>query len=256
MKEYTVKQLAKLANISVRTLHYYDEIDLLKPSVVRENGYRYYGNQELVKLQQILFFKELEFPLAEIKKMLTAPNYSSLEALNDQQHLLEMKKVRIDGLINTIKKTINNLKGGEKMNNDDLFDSFDEQEIEKYKKEAQQKWGHTDAYKQSVQRTKGWTKTDYKRVKAEGEALARQIANAMDKGLKDPEVQALVTKHYNAIAQFYDLPYEMYRNLGKMYVQDQRFTAYYERFRPGLAQFLCDAIAYYCDTQKKDLGNS
>lgn len=248
---YTVKQLAKSAGISVRTLHYYDEIGLLKPSFLKENGYRYYGEKELLKLQQILFFRELEFPLEDIGKIVNASDFDVLGALKDQKQLLELKKKRIEGLLQTIDTTVRSLKGGENMSNDDMYGSFTKDELEKYKEEAKQRWGHTDAYKQSIERTKNWTKEDYKKVEEEGKKLTQSIAEHMNKGIESKEVQSLIEQHFNSLRQFYEPSYEMYRGLGKMYVEDHRFTRYYEKFRHGLAQFMCDAIAYYCDMHEK-----
>lgn len=245
---YTVNQLAQLAGVSARTLHYYDEIGLLKPSFIKENGYRYYQEKELVRLQQILFFRELEFPLEDITKMLSAPNFNQQEALKDQKKLLELKKKRITDLISSIDKT---LKGGETMNNNDLFASFDDKELKENMEEAKKRWGHTDAYKQSMERTKHWTKADYNRIKEEGKKFTQQLADAMDLDVKSDEVQKLVVQHHKGIETFYDCSYEMYRGLGNMYVNDPRFTAFYDKFRPGLAQWLRDAINYYCDTHEQ-----
>src|SRR5256885_15216774 len=122
--KYTVNQLGKLAGISIRTLHHYDQIGLLKPSYTKANGYRYYEEKELLKLQQILFFKELEFPLEQIKEILNAPGFDTLTALRDQRKMLQIKKDRIDGLLLTIEKTIKNKEGGKKMKNDDLYGGF------------------------------------------------------------------------------------------------------------------------------------
>jgi len=248
---YTIKQLADIAGISVRTLHYYDEVGLLKPSSIKENGYRYYAENEVLRLQQILFFRELEFSLDQIAKMLNSPNFDRKEALKDQKKLLNLKKERIERLLASLEKTINSMKGGDKMTNSDLFGSFTDDEMKQYKEEAQQRWGHTDAYKQSVQRTKNWTKADYKKVAIEGETITRAIAENIEKGIESKEVQRQIEKHFKHISQFYDCSYEMYRNLGKMYVDDKRFTAYYDNFHPGLAEFMHNAIDIYCKTHEK-----
>ncbi len=245
---YTVNQLAKLAGVSVRTLHYYDEIGLLAPSYVKDNGYRCYADAELLRLQQILFFRELEFPLSDIVRMMNAPDFDRTEALKDQKRLLELKRTRLDGLLHTIQSTLDKTKGGEKtMNNDDLFASFGDDQLTEYQEEAKKRWGNTDAYKQSMERTKHWTKADYERIKKEGEAFTRELAMAMDKDIKSTEVQMLVQKHYDSIKYFYEAPISMYRNLADMYVNDPRFAKYYDRYKPGLAKWLRDAIHYYCD---------
>lgn len=245
---YTVKQLAALSGVSIRTLHYYDGIGLLKPSYIKENGYRCYEKKELLKLQQILFFKELDFPLEEIFKMLNAQDFNRNEALKDQKKLLLIKKSRIEKLIQTID---NNLKGGENMSNDDLFASFNDDELVENMKEAKSRWGHTDAYKQSVERTKNWTKADYELVKKEAEAFNKELASVMGKDINSDEVQSLIEKHYRGIQYFYDCPYDVYRGLGEMYVSDPRFTKTYDKVKPGLAVFLRNAISYYCDQHQQ-----
>lgn len=247
---YTVHELSKLAGVSTRTLHYYDEIGLLKPSSVKENGYRQYGEKELLKLQQILFFRELDFPLKEIMKMITSSGFDMREALNGHKKLLRVKGDRIRRLLITIDRTIEKLKGGDKMKNDDLFASFDDTQMKKYREEAKRRWGHTEAYKQSMQRTKHWTKEDYRHIKEKGDAFTKELARAMDMDFKSNEVQELIRQHHEGIEVFYDLPLNGYRLIGNMYVEDKRFTAFYERYRTGLAQFMKNAINYYCDTHK------
>ncbi|CAN5177115.1 MerR family transcriptional regulator [soil metagenome] len=248
---YTVKKLADLSSISVRTLHYYDEIGLLEPSYVALNGYRYYEEAELLKLQQILFFKELDFNLEDIVEMLSSPGFKKLEALEDQKKLLEGKRKRLRKLIITIEKTIETLKGDETMNANNMFDAFTDEELEKLKEETKEKWGETDAYKQSIERTKYWTKADYDRIKEEGIKCAQKLAEAMNLDVKSPEVQSLIHQHHQGIEIFYDCSVEMYRGLGQMYVSDKRFTIYYDKFKPGLAAWLQKAIEYYCDTYEK-----
>lgn len=248
---YTVKQLAKIAGVTVRTLHYYDEIGLLKPSFIKENGYRYYEEKELVKLQQILFFRELEFPLENIVQMLKTPEYNALEALADQRTLLEMKRARLDGLLETLEKTMKMLKEGGKMSTDELFASFADNQIEQYKEEVKVRWGTTDMYKQSAERTRQWTTQKFEQIKEEGRAITSALSKLMEKGVASTEVQEQIERHFQHINRFYDCSYEMYRNLGNMYSEDQRFAENYNTVAPHLAEFLRDAIAYYCNTQKK-----
>jgi MerR family transcriptional regulator, thiopeptide resistance regulator len=246
---YSIHQLAKLAGVSVRTLHYYDEIGLLRPSFVRPNGYRMYERKELVKLQEILFFRELEFPLAQIMTIMNAKNFSSQEALKDQRQLLRIKRERIDKLIATIDVR---LKGGENgMDDAQLFGSFDQRQMDEYKEEAKKRWGNTEAWKQSQERTKHWTKEDYKRIADEGNKLTAELAKLMDRGAEDAGVQKMIAKHYQSIQAFYDCSLDMYRGLGQLYVDDPRFTAFYDKFAPGMAKFMQQAIAHYCDTHSK-----
>jgi len=248
---YTVKQLAKAAGVTVRTLHYYDAIGLLKPSFIKNNGYRYYQEKELVKLQQILFFRELEFPLNEIVQMVNTPAYNTLEALADHRKLLEMKRERLESLLATVDKTIKKLKEGEVISSDDLFASFTHSHIEQYKGEIKAKWGHTNAYQQSVNRTKQWTKKDFDLIKEEGLAITLSLSRLMDKGIASAEVQEHIERHFQHINRFYDCSYEMYRQLGEMYNEDQRFAETYNNIAPHLAVFMRDAIAYYCSQHTK-----
>ena len=249
---YTVKQLAALAGITTRTLHYYDEIGLLKPSFIAGNGYRYYSEKELLLLQQILFFRELEFSLEEIVNIINSSTFNPKQALEEQKKLLTMKKSKLECLINTIDNTIGHMKGGADMTNDDFFNGFSDDQMNQYKEEAKKRWGHTDAYRQSRERTKNWSKEDYKRIKEDGETLTKELAAAMDLDIKSKEVQTLIAKHHKGIEKFYDCSYEMYRGLGNMYADDPRFTATYDKFRPGLAKWLQKAINYYCDKNQKD----
>lgn len=246
---YTVRQLAKIAGVSIRTIHYYDEIGLLKPAFVKENGYRGYGEAELLKLEQILFFKELEFSLEEIVQIMNASDFDTLTALTDQKKYLELKEAKLKRQIITINKAINTLKGGEKIMQTSTTTIQDK--MEEYKKEAKARWGNTDAYKQSQKRTANWTKADYDRVAADTQSLTKELAVTMDKGFDSPEFQALVERHHQAIEVFYDCSPEMYRGLASMYVTDPRFRAFYDKFRPGLAELLHKAINYYCDQKEK-----
>jgi DNA-binding transcriptional MerR regulator len=248
---YTVKRLARVAGVTVRTLHYYDAIGLLKPSFIKKNGYRCYEEKELLKLQQILFFRELEFPLDAIVQIVNTPEYDPLEALADQRRLLEMKRRRLDGLLSTIDETMERLRKGEAMGSSDLFDSFADGQIEQYKEEVKERWGHTDAYRQSVERTKKWKKDDFERIKGEGQVITLSLSKLMEKGVASAEVQEQIERHFQYIKQFYDCSYEMYRGLGKMYSEDQRFAANYNNVAPHLADFMRDAVAYYCDEHEK-----
>ncbi len=248
---YTVQQLATMASISVRTLHYYDEIGLLHPSSVAKNGYRHYEDKELVRLQHILFFRELDFPLEEIKQMLDRPTFQIIEALRDQKKLMQLKRKRMDGLIQSIEKTIMMMQTHTPLQNEELYDAFKDNEVKQYQAEVKQRWGNTDAYTQSMARVSKMTKQEMEKLKANGKALTQRLADAMDKVPGHPDVQILIAEHYNGIQLFYECPPTMYRTLGQMYVDDPRFTAYYDKFRPGLAVFVRDAITHYCNEREK-----
>lgn len=248
---YTIKQLATLANISVRTLHYYDELGLLKPYAVSDNGYRHYTDSQLHKLQQILFFRELDFSLGQIKDILESDTYDELRALEDQKKLLLMKKKRLENVIQTVDETMIRVKGGEGMKNDTLFKSFNDADIAQFKDEVAARWGNTDAYRQSIERTKHWTKEDYKKKVAESKAFIQLLADAMQYDIKSEHVQLLMARQYEQINAYYDCSYEMFRNLAKMYIVDPRFTKTYDDVKPGLAQFVHDAMLYYASEHER-----
>lgn len=248
---YTVKKVADLAGITVRTLHYYDEIGLLRPTVSKENSYRFYTEQDLLMLQQILFFRELEFSLEQIKEMMADPAFDGVKALEEQKKLLLIKRNRLGSLLRTIDQTIKSRKGGDRMNDDQVFSGFDEKQMEAYKEEAKKRWGHTSAWKQSEERTRNWTKEDYKRVARQGQEWTQKLAELRDKGcaVDSSEVQVMIGEHYNSLRTFYEPNLEMYRGLGQMYVDDPRFTAYYDRFGEGLAVFMRDAMQVFIAAQ-------
>jgi DNA-binding transcriptional MerR regulator len=247
---YTVKQLARIAGVTIRTLHYYDEIGLLKPSFINENGYRYYEEKELLKLQQILFFRELEFSLEHILRMFQAPTYSPLEALAEQRMLLQMKRARLDGLLEMIEQTIEKLKKGEHMSNAELFSPFDDSQIEQYKEEVRARWGETEAYKQSHERMRSWTKQDAEQIQEESQSITLAMAALLGRDVADAEVQAQIERHFRHLNRFYDCSYTMYRNLGNMYCDDPRFAEHYNRVAPHLAAFMRDAIVHYCSVHE------
>lgn len=246
---YTINQLAQLAGVSARTLRYYDQIGLLKPSFIARNGYRTYQQAELIRLQHILFFRELDFSLADIRRIIDSPDFHVLASLEDQKALLQLQKKRLTQLIKTINTTITRMNNNEPINNKELYDAFADDDIKEYQAEAKERWGNTNAYKQSMERVSKMTKAEMDKLKADGKKFTQTLADHMDLPVDHSDVQALIEQHYQGINFFYDCSLVMYRNLGQMYVDDPRFTAYYEKFRPGLAVFMRDAIAYYCDAQ-------
>ncbi|MHB8896384.1 MAG: MerR family transcriptional regulator [Candidatus Geothermincolia bacterium] len=247
--QYTIGQLARLAGISARTLHYYDERGLLKPTSVRPNGYRCYENSDLVKLQQILFFRELDFPLEEIGRMINSPGFDVSEALRDQRRLIELKRARLDALLDSIDATLSSIEEGNDMAAEELYGSFTREQIDEYKQEVRDKWGDR-ALTQSEERTRGWTAADYSRVEDEGKEIAGTIARLMDRGPADAEVQEQVERYFQHICRFYDCTLEIFRGLGEMYVRDERFAAYFRRIDPGLPGFMREAMACYCSKRE------
>ncbi|MES3005171.1 MAG: MerR family transcriptional regulator [Patescibacteria group bacterium] len=247
---YTVQKLATLAGISARTLHYYDEIGLLSPTRILRNGYRQYDEPELLKLQQIMFYRELEFPLEDIKKILENKNFDMQKALSDHRGLLELKQKRLKELLKTIDKTIKKISKKNNMKDDELYSAFDDAEMKQYAEEAKQRWGKTDAWKQSQERTKGWTKADYSKLKEDGDKWMKNFVLHMEHGHDSEIVQNLISEHYNSLRTFYEPNMEMYRGLAQMYVEDPRFAAYFAKYHPDLPTFFQKAIFFFCDNRK------
>jgi DNA-binding transcriptional MerR regulator len=249
---YTVKQLADLAGISVRTLHFYDQAGILKPARTEANGYRYYEEKELLKLQQILFFRELDFPVREIKRIISSPYFDMNSALRDQRKLIELKKNRLNRLMKTIDQTIQKINQEKNMEDKDLYGNFSKEEMDRYTEEARQKWGNTDAFKQSQERVKKMGKAGLNQVLKESGLLTQEIAECMKKG-EDPKsarVQALIARHYDGLRAFYEPNFQIYRGLAGAYIGDERFKANYEKVAEGLAQYMHDAMIHYCDTHE------
>ncbi|MCX6027892.1 MAG: MerR family transcriptional regulator [Chloroflexi bacterium] len=250
MKVRTVRQLATLAGISVRTLHHYDQIKLLKPSARTEAGYRLYGEADLLRLQQILFFKELDFPLAEIQAILDRPGFDQAQALRNHRRMLGERAERLARLLRTVDRTIAKLTGEDTMpvTDEELYEGFSPKEREEYKgyeAEARERWGEMAA--ESQHHVRQMSKAQWQAVKDEGDAVSRLMAELMGRPVSDPQVQAAMARQHAWIENFYPCSAEIFRGLGQMYVDDQRFTANYDKYRPGLAVFMRDAMTYYAE---------
>ena len=248
---YTVQQLADLAGISVRTLHHYDEIGLLKPSRIKLNGYRSYEETELLSLQQILFFKELKFPLSEIAKIIKDPNFKMETALKDQKKMLELKKKRLDNLTRTIDRTIKKINKQKNMEDKELYEGLSNEKMEEYAKEAKERWGNTEAYKESAKRVAKMSKDQMTKIQKDADALMKEIAENMDLPPGSEKTQSLIKKHYDGLKIFYEPSAQMYRGLGNMYVSDPRFTAYYDKYAIGLAKYMNDAMSIFSENLEK-----
>lgn len=242
---YTVKKVASIANISVRTLHHYDAIGLLKPESVSESGYRLYSDKDLERLQQILFYRELGFDLKEIKRIMNSPLYDRKTALEEHRLMLTAQRKRIDTLIASVDKTLDAVKKGKKMTAEEMFEGLDKAQVDEWTKEAYEKYDKA-LVDESVRRTSKYTKEDWVRIMAEGKKNHDDIAALMDKGPADPEVQRLIGEWHAMICKYYyECTMEIFRGLGELYVNDPRFKANYEQIKPGMAQFMHDAIMIY-----------
>ena len=216
-----------------------------------DNGYWQYEGKELIKLQQILFFRELNFHLLEIKRILDAPGFQITAALADQKKLIELKRKRLAGLIKTIDKTINKINNKTIMADKDLYNGFSDEEMKKFEEETKQRWGGTDIYKQSTERLAKMSKEDMTRIQKEDEELIEEIVANMGKGPAGAEVQKLIARHYNNLRHFYEPNLEIYRGLGQMYANDKRFAKHFDHYKSGMARFMAKAIAAFCDEQSK-----
>lgn len=244
-----------MAGISVRMLHHYDKIGLLKPESVNAAGYRLYSDENLNRLQQILFFKELNFPLQEIKAILDSPNFDKKEALKVHRQLLLEKKIRLEKIIQSVDKTISSIEGGIKMNKKEVLGAFDMTEIEehqkKYSEEVKNKYENTSAYKESNEKTSKYTKEDWNNIMKDWDIIYKKLANLMDKNPDDEEVQEYIHQFREHISKnFYDCTPEIFRGLGELYVNDERFTNNIDKYTVGLSKFLREAINVYCDNIK------
>jgi MerR family transcriptional regulator, thiopeptide resistance regulator len=241
-----IGEVAKLAHVSVRTLHHYDCLGLLQPSGRSAAGYRLYTAEDLERLQTVLFYKELGFGLGEIRDLLAEPGFDRREALRAQRALLARRSGRIDAMLALIDKTLAAMDEGIPMERSDLFQVFGEFDPAEHEAEAEERWGDTEAYEESARRTRRYTKEDWTRFKAESDAVNRAIATLMDDGIAadDPRAVDAVERHRLLIdTWFYPCSREMHKNLGRMYVADPRFAATYEKIRPGMAAYMRDATA-------------
>ncbi len=236
----TVNEVSKLVGVSVRTLHHYDAIGLLKPTKVTQAGYRLYDDAALWRLQSILLFRELEFPLKEIKTILNSPNFDTSQALAQQIELLELKHKHIGQLISFAREI--QKKGVEKMN----FQVFDKSEIEQYKAEAKEKWGHTKEYQEYEQRQS--EKQGFDDAAMQMMELFCQLGALKDLPPADKAVQEKIGSLQSFITEnYYTCTKQIMHGLGQMYIQDERFRKNIDKAGgEGTAEFVSRAIEIYC----------
>jgi DNA-binding transcriptional MerR regulator len=241
---YTVKQLSNLAGISARTLHYYDEIGLLKPSSVGENGYRYYGDEAVLRLQQILFYRELGFSLNEIKLVVGNPDFNVMEALQTHKLALGQRVERLNRLISTVDNTINHLKGNKEMSKIQLFAAFSEEKEKKYFAEAEQIYDPV-IVKTSQKKWNGYSKEDKQRIGEEGNMAYEAVVAAIPLGAASPQAQAGVELWRKHMDYFWNPNLDQLLGLAEMYNTDERFKANFDKIDPRLAEFMREAVKVY-----------
>ena len=236
-----IKEFAEFTGVSVRTLHYYDEIGLLPPAFVdRSTGYRFYDENSLLRMQEILFYRELDFSLKSIQEILSSPNYEKDRALKEQKQLLTLKKERLERLISAIDGA---------MKGENVMNAFDNSEFEKHKAEVKEKWGKTEAYKEHSEKTKNYSNGKWNDLAQEMDQIMAEFAFCMKNG-EAPDsagAQHLVKMLQNHITQnYYNCTNQILAGLGEMYVADERFRNNIDKHGDGTAAFVCEAIRIYC----------
>ncbi|MEH7417796.1 MerR family transcriptional regulator [Neobacillus drentensis] len=253
--EYTVQKLASLAGISTRTLRYYDEIGILKPARINSSGYRIYGQAEVDRLQQILFYRELDVSLDKIKDIVTDPFFDGTAALRDHRDKLLEKKKQLDLLIANVDKTIALTEGRRKMSNQEKFEGFKKKMIEEnertYGKEIRRKYGN-DQVVQSNAKVMNMSEEQHNEVTTLAESITVTLAEAFKTGDPAGELAQKAAELHKQWLCYYWTEYskDAHSGLAQMYVDDERFTAYYDKEQPGMAKFLRDAIYIYTGMKK------
>ncbi len=244
-RSLTVGAVARLAGITVRTLHHYDEIGLLHPSGRSDAGYRRYADGDLDRLQRILFFRELGFGLDQIKDAMTDGGADASAHLRRQHAMLRDRIGRLQRMASAVEKAMEARTMGIKLTPEERFEVFGDFDPDQHAAEVKERWGDTDAYRESARRTKGYTKADWQRIKDEGQAAVDKLVAAMQSGKPATSEEAMAGAEAHRLQidrNFYPCSYEMHVGLAEMYLADPRFTATYEKVAPGLAQYLHDAI--------------
>jgi len=249
---YTVKQLAKLSNVSVRTLHWYDKIGLLKPAYYGDNNYRYYEEEQLLTLQQILFFRELGFKLHDIQRMLVSNDFDKIKALHTHKQALEKNIKCMNKLIRTIDKTISHLTGVKTMKLEDIFDGFTKEKQKLYYDYLLERGVSEEIIQKSKEKTKNWSTDDWLDHKSAADKVQTDLISGI-KGGKKPnssEVQKIIERHYKLTCKIWIPDQSSYISLGELYGSHPDFVEFYKKQHPKLLEFLQAAITVYA---KKNL---
>ncbi|WP_030177336.1 MerR family transcriptional regulator [Streptomyces sp. NRRL S-813] len=242
---YTVGQVAGFAGVTVRTLHHYDDVGLLVPGERSHAGHRRYSDADLDRLQQILFYRELGFPLEEVAALLDDPAADPRAHLRRQHELLTARIEKLQKMAAAVEHAMEARKMGINLTPEEKFEVFGDHDPDQYADEVEERWGDTEAYRQSRQRTAGYTKQDWKRVTDELNAIHHRMGDLLAQGVPaDSEAAMDVAEEHRLFItrSYYDCAHQMHTCLGEMYVSDPRFTATYEEIRPGLAAYMRDAI--------------
>ncbi len=245
---YTVKQLSDLADVSIRTLHYYDEIGLLHPTKVGANSYRYYDDEALLRLQQILFYREIGLELMQIKEILDSPAFDLLAALRSHRTVIHEKMNRLQSLIGTIDNTISHLAGEVAMSKKQLFQGFSEETQQQYQREARLQFG-PDRVNESIKRWNSYSKAEQERIFEESGQIYSDLVAAMEAGkpAQSSDVQGIVSRWHDNLRNFYAPTPDILRGLAEGYNTDARFIAFFQTLHPDLPAYLQATINQYVD---------
>jgi DNA-binding transcriptional MerR regulator len=239
----TVGEVSALVGITVRTLHHYDKRGLLSPSGRTEAGYRLYSERDLERLQEILGWRALGFSLGEIGELLDEAGHDRLSALRTQRELVDRELARLAGLARALDRAIATVEHGDEQQEETMFNGFDQGQ---YEDEARERWGHTDAYKESARRVANYGEEEWREIKAQAEEIEALFAELKRSGQPadgEPARAAAEQARLHIERWFYPCSRELHRALGDMYVSDPRFAAHYEKVEPGLSAYVRDAIA-------------
>jgi DNA-binding transcriptional MerR regulator len=246
---YTIRQLADLAGVTVRTLHHYHQIGLLRPSSIGGNGYRYYEEDAVYRLQQILFYRELDVPLEEIRRIIWSRDFDVLKALEAHRSALQAEAGRIKRLIRTIDQTTEHLRGKSSMDDSQLFKGFSEEEQARLTEEAAQRWDPRTV-RSSNARWKKYPADRKQRILEEGRTVHKDLIAAMHEAPASPRVQAIIGRWHANLQHFWSPNDEQLLGLADLYNEDPRFRANYDALNPGLAAFMREAMRIYVKNRK------
>jgi len=249
---YTVKKLAAMSGVSVRTLHFYDEVGLLKPAYLGANGYRFYEEPQLLTLQQILFYRELGFELKQIKKILGRKDFDKVAALESHRKVLRKDLARTRKLIVTIDKTIEHLKGTKKMKSQEMFAGFDPKQQAKHEQYLIDRYGEgmKESIAQSKRKVKDWTKADWEKSGAVFVAICQDLVKVLGKALPadSREAQTVIRRHYQWLKQFWTPTRESYAGHSQLIV-DSDLRKAYEAHDPRLPEFAGAAMRVFAESE-------
>lgn len=250
---YTVKKLADVSGVSVRTLHFYDEIGILKPAYYTENGYRHYEEEQILTLQQILFFRELGMELKKIHSILNQSDFERLKALRSHEKFLLKEVDRKQKLIKTIQKTICRLKGESKMKDQELFSGFNPEKQEEYEEYLKNQLDDLPAFAEAKENVKNWKKSDWSDAAQGWDTICADLSQALEKQLApaSKEVQRITANHYKWLKQFWTPNRESYTGLGLNYTSFEWKKAFqnHDTQHPKLAEFLAKAMKVFAERE-------